>query len=313
MQRPDLHLVTCDLPHYVEPHRKVSTDAGQIRAGNMEVSSLVALWAQHLTRCNFSHTTIRSYRETLTTFGYWLADRHTVFPSATRSDIETWLDSRDLAASTRRLYVSRITAFYAWMLDEGLTESDPTRKLVKPKVGRYLPRPAPTDLVYQNLSAPDARTAAMVALGAYTGMRRFEIAKLRGEDIDLPRAVVTVRGKGQVDRRVPLNTTVTDALARYGVPSRGWVFPAPKGNRPLSAQHTGRLIANALSTSEARVTAHRLRHWYGSELYRACKDLLVVQTLMGHATPATTVTYTKLSNDAGAAAVAALPVPPEAA
>lgn len=289
--------------------------SGGGKAGGAVESELVVEWIAHLKRRNFSPTTTRSYRETLTTFRWWLADQHVVLEDASARHVETWLGSRALKPSTRRLYLSRIRAFYGWMLDERHLVEDPSRTVVQVRVGRHLPRPAPAQSIYQNLSAADTRVAAMIALGAYTGMRRFEIAKLRAEDIDfttLP-PVVTVRGKGSVDRRIPLNPTVQAALERHGLPVSGWVFPSNRGGGPLSAQRCGRLIANALSSSSGRVTAHQLRHWFGSTLYQGSGDIRMVQELLGHQSIATTQIYCAWDPGRAGTAVGALPSPPEAA
>lgn len=56
-------------------------------------------------------------------------------------------------------------------------------------------------------------------------------------------------------------------------------------------------------------TAHQLRHWFGTRTYAACRDIRVVQELLGHQDPATTATYTAFSDGEAAAAVAALPTP----
>lgn len=289
------------------------SSGGGKAGGAVESAELVVEWIAHLGRRNFSPTTTRSYRETLTTFRWWLADQQVALEDASARHVETWLESRALKPSTRRLYLSRIRAFYGWMLDERHLSEDPSRTVVQARVGRYLPRPAPAQSIYQNLSASDTRVAAMIALGAYTGMRRFEIAKLRGEDIDLHSIppVVTVRGKGSVDRRIPLNGTVRAALGRHGLSTFGWVFPSNRGG-PITAGHCGRLIADALSSSSGRVTAHQLRHWFGCNLYQGSGDIRMVQDLLGHASLQTTQIYTAWDPGRAGIAVSALPSPPAA-
>lgn len=57
-----------------------------------------------------------------------------------------------------------------------------------------------------------------------------------------------------------------------------------------------------------RATAHQLRHWFGTECYRACHDLRLVQEMMGHSSPTTTAIYTKLDMSEAAPVVTALTV-----
>jgi integrase/recombinase XerD len=254
------------------------------QAVEVDDAELLARFARHQRACNHKPTTLAGYRETVRPFGFWLADHGSSFLTATGEDVESWLEEHEIQASTKARYISRIASFYAWLIREGHTDRDPTRRVDRPRLGRYLPRPAPTDRIRAVLAACDDRVAAMIACGAFTGMRRFEIAKLRGEDLEFDGStpMVRIRGKGDVDRRVPLNPAVVAALVRHGLPAAGWVFPSPRGTGPLSAQRTGRLIADALSTAGGRVTAHQLRHAFGTRLYETSgADLLIVQRMMG--------------------------------
>jgi integrase/recombinase XerC len=54
---------------------------------------------------------------------------------------------------------------------------------------------------------------------------------------------------------------------------------------------------------------HQLRHRFASRAYHHKRDLRVVQELLGHADPASTVVYVDYDNPAAAAAVEAIPVP----
>ena len=57
------------------------------------------------------------------------------------------------------------------------------------------------------------------------------------------------------------------------------------------------------------VSMHRLRHWYGTTLYQATKDLRKTQELMRHESPATTAIYTLIPDEERRAAIHALPIP----
>jgi site-specific recombinase XerC len=78
-------------------------------------------------------------------------------------------------------------------------------------------------------------------------------------------------------------------------------------------RYTGRAISrNSITYLHVELAMptmhlHRLRHWYATSTLEACRDLRVVQELLGHASVATTQVYTKVSNRRSRAAVAALP------
>lgn len=58
---------------------------------------------------------------------------------------------------------------------------------------------------------------------------------------------------------------------------------------------------------EIEATMHQTRHWFGTQLYIATRDLRLVQEMMGHASPSTTAGYAAFASDTADAAVAALP------
>lgn len=70
--------------------------------------------------------------------------------------------------------------------------------------------------------------------------------------------------------------------------------------------------ADFLASLGIDATAHHLRHWFGTKTYEACRDLRVVQELMGHASPVTTAGYAAWSRVVAREAVEALSRHPSA-
>lgn len=122
----------------------------------------------------------------------------------------------------------------------------------------------------------------MVRLAGACGLRRAEIAQLRGDDID--NGWVRVTGKGGQVRAVPL----PDDLAWLGGVD-GWVFPNGRGGH-LAPDTVGRLLRQVLGRG-----GHTLRHRYATTVYAGTGDLRAVQELLGHASPVTTARYTLVS------------------
>lgn len=146
----------------------------------------------------------------------------------------------------------------------------------------------------------------MVHLAVYHGLRAHEIAKVRGEDIDLYAATLRVVGKGGTDDTVPLHPVVAaDARA---MPRLGWWFPSPRGGRPERRESVSAVISRAMKRADVAATGHQLRHWYGTALVRSGTDIRVAQTLMRHASLATTALYTAVDDTQQRDAVARLPV-----
>jgi integrase len=184
--------------------------------------------------------------------------------------------------------VSGVREFFGWWGHEtGLV--DPAAGLPDVKKGVHAPRPAPTSAVAIGLAAGDDRTGLMLRLAVDVGLRRGEIARLRGDDAWLTGRSWSLRvhGKGSKDRVVPIDEWLALELTAAG---GGWVFPSPVGGH-LTPHHVGKLIARVLPDG---YTAHQLRHRFATDLYAATRDIVVVQRFLGHSRPETTQTYVQL-------------------
>jgi len=113
--------------------------------------------------------------------------------------------------------------------------------------------------------------------------------------------MLTVRGKGNKERLVPLNEAAKTAMRDYlallteaGRRAGKWLFPSFGEAGHLSRQHFAREL-KALAAAAglgAEVSPHVLRHAFASHLLHNGADLRVVQTLLGHADISTTQIYT---------------------
>jgi integrase/recombinase XerD len=122
--------------------------------------------------------------------------------------------------------------FFRWLVRENLLGANPASELEPPRVGQPLPRNVLTrEEVETILNVPDLETDAGVRDRAIlevlysTGLRRSELCGLDRFDLDIGRAVVTVRaGKGNKDRIVPIGERALDWVNRYLVDVRpGWL------------------------------------------------------------------------------------------
>jgi len=179
------------------------------------------------------------------------------------------------------------------------------------------------------------RDAALVALGC--GLRRDELATLMVGDLDLVQRRVSVRGKGNKERVVPIPPGAFHALRDYlGVRRAGFVGRDDEPSPLLSPIHkvtplfvrarrggqldceadalTGQAVYHVLRTraAEASVEAfspHDLRRTYVGDLLDEGADLAVAQQLAGHASPTTTAGYDRRGERAKEQAASRLDVP----
>lgn len=208
---------------------------------------------------------------------------------------------RPLEPWTRRKYLEHLRAYAAWA---GI--DDPTAGLRAPHRPRGVPRPASEQQLALMLAAAPRRARAYIVLAAYAGLRSFEVAKVRGADFEDTASgpVLRVSGKGGRVDLVPL----PEFLLLELIPWRreaglGRLFPHAS---PDSVQAAVRAVARKVGVP---VSCHQLRHRYGTALYAASHDLLRVQRLMRHSSPATTAGYALVLDEQGARLVDLLPVP----
>ena len=154
------------------------------------------------------------------------------------------------------------------------------------------------------------RARAMILLAAYADLRVSEIATVRGEDLDPLDQTITVIGKGDKRRTIPLHPVLVD-LAR-SMPETGWWFSTCIGNHQSANGHMlGNSVSGTVSAAMAAAgvpgTPHALRHWFATTLRTAGVDTLVIKELMGHDSLTTTAIYVRIPAAQQAPAVYALP------
>jgi integrase/recombinase XerC len=219
-----------------------------------------------------------------------------------------WYAGLKMTAESRACELSHVRSFYQWALLEELIDIDPTRRLIRPRLQRRIPRPiGEIDLARVLDRAPD-RIRPWLYLAAYEGLRACEIANLRREDIldsaDPPMLIVT-DGKGGKQRLIPLSPIVAAALSP--MPAKGWMFLREDGlsgpNAPWRVSQAANAVLHRLGT---RATLHQLRHRFATKIYANSRDLRVTQELLGHASPFTTAGYAAHSPSAALDAVMGL-------
>lgn len=223
---------------------------------------------------------------------------HTRPRAVTLDQLTQWLAGKDWSPNTRRAYRSSLRSFYGWALVTGRVLESPAHQLPPVKIPRPRPRPAPEDVFREALRGADERTTLALLLAGVCGLRRSEVAAVRGEHVerDLLGWSLRVKGKGGHVRLVPLTDEITVRLRATGP---GWAFPSSQGGH-LTPHYLAKLVSRHLSGG---LTMHTLRHRCATVAYAATHDLRAVQELLGHAKPETTAIYTAVPDASIRAAV----------
>jgi len=152
-----------------------------------------------------------------------------------------------------------------------------------------------------------ARNHAILELFYSTGARLAEIQGLDVDGVDFHELAVRVIGKGNKERKIPVGRPAAKALKRYivhrdalieesGRTDESALFLNRRGGR-LSRRMIQRWVTRHLErvSEKGRLSPHVLRHSFATHLLDNGADLRAVQELLGHASLATTQTYTHVT------------------
>lgn len=255
-------------------------------------SDAIDMWATYLRAGNVLPTSIRLRRQHLRQLARMYADRDPW--SLSTSDLVQFMAAHEWSSSARYAARSSLRSFYTWMTEEGMVRTNPAAKLPKVKRAPANPHPLGDDEFEQAMAAirGDERKTLILLLAAHCGLRRGEIARVRGRDVQGRQGdwSLIVHGKGMRERTVPIPDDIAEAVRVRG---QGFTFPG-NDHGHLSPDWVGRMIADILPPGW---TIHSARHRFASRVYADKNDLLSVQQLLGHATPTTTQIYVKIPDD----------------
>ncbi|RVU03549.1 tyrosine recombinase [Novosphingobium umbonatum] len=207
---------------------------------------------------------------------------------------------------------SALRQFYGFLIDEGWREDDPTPALPRVVARRPLPRLMDHNDVStlfaraEQEAAGDKhgplRTLACLELLYGSGLRASEVVSLPISAVPRDAPLLTLTGKGGVQRMVPVSRRASLVLARW-IALRGgrkagdtrYLFPSTSEAGYLTRVRLFQLLrqlAARAGLDPTRLSPHVLRHAFATHLLEGGADLRIVQALLGHADIATTQIYT---------------------
>ena len=209
------------------------------------------------------------------------------------------------------LQIAALRAFYKYAAAEQIVRANIAENLSLPRRWKRLPK-ALSDLDIDKLLEPPTEatptelcTTAILELAYASGLRLSELRNLRLEQLHLADGFVTVIGKGDKERVVPLGRPAVAAMEQYleaGRPdlvkprSPANVFLTQRGTAFAASTIWGRIKARVARAGITRnVTPHMLRHSFATHLLERGADLRVIQELLGHASISTTEIYTHVA------------------
>ena len=206
-----------------------------------------------------------------------------------------------------RRHLSSIRAFYRYLLDRGEVTKNPAEGITTPKAEKRLPKTLDVDQTTRLVEikgdkALTLRDRAMLELMYSSGLRLAECVSLDIYSVDSRDGLVTVTGKGNKTRKVPVGNYALDAVSAWlkvrpqlAALDETALFVSTRGKRISARSVQQRMRHWALKQGlGTNVHPHMLRHSFATHLLESSGDLRAVQELLGHADISTTQVYTSL-------------------
>ena len=225
-----------------------------------------------------------------------------------RGYVSSMMD-RNLDPRTVNLHLSALSTFCSYLVKQDMLQSNPVKEVTRPKEKKRLPSFFTPEALKQYFDSPVAddyasvRNRLIVTMLFDTGLRRAEAASLKTGDIDLSRRTISIIGKGNKQRFIPIVDSLCEKIGDYLVVRKAFLEEKPdteaffltdKGG-PAYVEFVNRIVKNELSSIKGisgKKTPHTLRHSFATALLNNGADLNSIKEVLGHSSLAATEVYT---------------------
>ena len=287
------------------------------------LKALLTKHLDHLRLKSYSEYTIHTRRVVIGYFLEWAFERGITEPvEVTRTVLESWQrhllhhrkkNGEPLHYRAQHDRLSPLRVWFKWMARNHYILHNPASELELPRLGFHLPKAIlSAHEAEQVLAKPDIgdplglRDRAILETLYSTGMRRLELANLKVWDLDVERALVTIRqAKNRKDRVIPLGDRAALWLRKYLTEGRPRLVSEPDDHvvflsnvgEPLSIDHltyVARTYVDAANLGK-RGACHLFRHTMATLMLEGGADIRFIQAMLGHANLKTTQIYTHVA------------------
>ncbi len=219
-------------------------------------------------------------------------------------------NKRDNSSYARARKVACLKSFFKYLTVKAkLLDVNPAAEFESPKILKRLPRYLNIEESKQLLNSVEgtfsARDYAIITIFLNCGLRLSELVGINLNNIK--GTTLTVIGKGDKERGVPLNNACISAIEDYmkirprdGVKDRNALFLSERKQRisKESVQKIVKKYIKAAGLDPERYSTHKLRHTAATLMYKYGNvDIRSLQELLGHESISTTQIYTHLDSN----------------
>jgi integrase/recombinase XerD len=263
---------------------------------------------------SLSHNSVEAYLNDVSKLRLYIhSDKNDKIPSLmTYEDIRdfvTMIGNGDESARTQARMISGIRAFFRYLLIEGDITKNPTALIESPKLGLKLPQVLSVEEIDSIIAAIDLskaeghRNKAIIETLYSCGLRVSELVNMKLTDIHRNEGFITVTGKGNKQRLVPVGSVALKEIDNYLEKRR--LLPVIEDQNVLFLNRRGHKLTRemiftmikklALAAGiQKKISPHTFRHSFATHLVEGGADLRAVQEMLGHESITTTEVYTHI-------------------
>ncbi|TYP75200.1 site-specific tyrosine recombinase XerD [Aquimarina intermedia] len=216
--------------------------------------------------------------------------------------------AQELNPRSQSRVISGLKSFFNYLVFEKYRTTNPTELLEAPKIGRKLPDTLSVDEIDTLIAAIDLstelgeRNRAIIETLYGCGLRVSELIELRLSNLFFKEGFISVTGKGDKQRFVPISHTTEKYIEIYRTQVRNHMPIQAGFEDTLFLNRRGKQLTRAmiftiikqlvkLSGLQKNVSPHTFRHSFATHLLENGADLRAIQLMLGHESITTTEIY----------------------
>ena len=267
-------------------------------------------YLEELKRLDKSPNTIDAYRRDITHLISFLQDEGLDYEDFNEIEVSNFigylLDFNMSRATISRHLVS-IRNFYKYLRKKNKVREAPILYFELPEIKRNLPEPLSIEEVEMLIDTPDTdtqkgkRDRAILELLYATGLKATELLDLTYRDVDLSRGFISIKGKKNKERLIPIGSFAVTSLREYLASRKDTVigssvlFPSQRGEK-MTRQGLWKILKEYAQECglDRSININSLRHSYAVHMLAGGADLTTLSLLLGHNDIKATAVYLKL-------------------
>ena len=216
--------------------------------------------------------------------------------------------AKELNPRSQSRIISGLRGFFDYLVFEGYRDDNPMDLVETPKIGRKLPDSLSLEEIDLLISLIDfkkkeaERNHAIIEILYGCGLRVTELIELKLSDLYFEEGFVSITGKGNKQRLVPIAEPTENVLKQYLNNSRNHLQIKPEYTNIVFLNRRGKQLTRAmiftiikqlvkLAGINKNISPHTFRHSFATHLLENGADLRAIQQMLGHESITTTEIY----------------------